>query len=335
MPTAEPPEATAEPPEATAEPPEAGAEAVLQAADPSPAESQSADTPEPEPIEQDDLLSELARAMQAAAAARRLRMNSELESLRSEQVEAIAARASSEVDLLKAGSEADIGSIDAWATAEAERIRLERLRRIDARREQLASQLGRQESIRTREVIAVEVAIEGHRSEIDSFFGRIEHEVDPAAIARFAAVPPQLPPLAEIAAEARRSAAAEFANLDRQAASGQVTLKPAPDETGAGETGAGDTRPLTLIAAGAARGVDGNGAPWVSEPYAVTVAAGPPVVHEPEPASAPSAAAAPSTPSPQAEPPAGLGSTLLRTVRSIRPLAGRQDSESGDGDGQR
>jgi hypothetical protein len=65
---------------------------------------------------------------------------------------------------------------------------------------------------------------------------------------------------------------------------------------------------------GAARGETETAKPW-EEPYAVSVAAG----------------------SGQAEEesaPASVGSTLLRTVRSIRPMA-RHDKDSSEGDTSR
>src|SRR6266540_5865075 len=99
--------------------------------DSEPIEAQSAEP------EHDDLLGELARAMHTAATSQYERMNAELERRRGEQVEAINARAGSEAENVKSGSAADIETIDAWAKAETEKIKLERLRRIDARREQL------------------------------------------------------------------------------------------------------------------------------------------------------------------------------------------------------
>ena len=190
----------------------------------------AADQPAPSPIAEsvapsegtapgnDDLLGELARAMHAAATSQYERMNAELERLRTQQVEAIAARAATDAEHLKTSTERDIGAIDAWAKTETEKIKQERLRRIDARREALASQLERQDTIRQREIFAIEVAIDAHRGEIDQFFGRMERESDPTEIARVASSLPPFPSLAEIADEARRGATAEFEQLDRDIA---------------------------------------------------------------------------------------------------------------------
>lgn len=251
----------------------------------------------------DDLLGELARAMHAAATSQYERMNAELERRRTEQIEAIAARASSEVENLKAGSETDISAIDAWAKAESEKIKHERLRRIDARRERLASQLERQETIKEREAFGVGVAIDAHRNEIDLFFGRMERETDPAAIARVASTVPPFPPLDEIAEGARRGAAAEFASLEAEA-------EPAP---AAGELDAdasvSDSRLMAVMDPAASRAGDGDIARAWEAPYAVSVAAGTSV----EDGNA------------EAEAPSRVGATLLRTVRAIRPMTDRHD----------
>ncbi len=308
----------------------------------------------------DNLLGELARAMHAAATSQYQRLNADLERRRTEQVAAIADRASTESENLKADSEADIGAIDAWAKTETEKIKLERLRRIDGRREQLAAQLGREETIKEREMFAIEVAIDAHRNEMELFFGRLEREADPSAIARIASTMPAFPSLPEVAEQARRSAAAEFATIEGQplpaTASGLTAITSATsdhtDAIGDGtdaiarngsdaaatsdaataeagtaveatETGVADDAELESASAvsesrlkavmdpEASRG-EGNPAQSWEAPYAVSVAAGAESGEE-EPA------------------PVSVGSTLLRTVRSIRPMA-RHDKDSGEGD---
>jgi hypothetical protein len=266
----------------------------------------------------DDLLGELARAMHAAATSQYERINAELERRRTEQVEAIAARASADAETLKTSMESDIGAIDAWAKAESEKIKHERLRRIDSRREQLASQLERQETIKQREMFAIEVAIDAHRSEVDQFFGRMERETDPTAIARVASSLPPFPSLAEIAEEARRLAAAEFASLDAEVGSipspeasiaADVTHVMPPSD-GSSDPSAEDavvteSRLKAVMDPEASRGGSPEGAPPWEAPYAVSVAAG----------SGTTDAAA------ETEPHSRVGSTLLRTVRAIRPMA--------------
>ncbi len=274
----------------------------------------------------DDLLGELARAMHAAATSQYERLNAELERRRTEQVEAISTRASTDAENLKSSTEADIGSIDAWAKAETEKVKQERLRRIDSRREQLAAQLERQETIKQREVFAIEVAIDAHRSEMDQFFGRMERETDPTAIARVASSLPSFPSLAEIAEEARRGATAEFASLDAEAGS-----IPAPEAMAAedaplapdaisvptldeapGDAIVSESRLMAVMDPDASSGVGHEAAPPWEAPYAVSVAAG----------------SGTSEPLAEPEPHGRVGSTLLRTVRAIRPMAGSDKDDT-------
>jgi hypothetical protein len=253
-----------------------------------------------------DLLGELARAMHAAATSQYERMNAELERRRAEQVETIAGRAASDVERLKSSSQTDIAAIDSWAKAETERIELERIRRIDARREQLQAQLGRQDTIREREVFAVEAAIDAHRSEIDLFFGRMERELDPAAIAKVASTMPALPPLAKIADDARTRASAEFAELETEVDAPTGGLPATPDADP--EATVTETR-LMAVMDPAATQTENHADPsqdW-AQPAAVSVAAG---------------AATPAGPD---EGGSKVGSTLLRTVRAIRPLSDHKE----------
>jgi hypothetical protein len=292
-----------------------------------------------------NLLGELARAMHETARSQYQRLNADLERRRAEQIEAIAERANTVTETLKADSETDIGSIDVWAKAEAEKIKLERLRRIDARREQLSAELGREETIKEREIFAIEVAIDAHRNEMELFFGRLERETDLTAIARVASTMPPFPSLDDVAEQARRSALAEFATIDGQATSttsqaaattaeAEATQVVTPEaegtaiEAAAVEAWSADTsidgdeaepaaavsesRLKAVMDPAASRGESEPGQPWEA-PYAVSVAAGSgPVEDEPAQMS--------------------VGSTLLRTVRSIRPMAGRHDKDSGEGD---
>jgi hypothetical protein len=296
----------------------------------------------------DDLLGELARAMHAAATSQYQRLNSDLERRRAEQVAAIAERASAGAETLKADAETDIGSIDAWAKVETEKVKLERLRRIDARREQLAAQLDREQTIKDREAFAIEVAIDAHRNEMELFFGRLERETDPSAIARVASTMPAFPSLDDVVEQARRTTAAEFATIEGQAAapSGVASSEPvdmngdaevtevtfadattledsatvAKTELGTDDDAAADLEPAAAVSESrlkavmdpaASRGETEPTQPWEA-PYAVSVAAG--------------AARAEDEPAQQS-----VGSTLLRTVRSIRPMAGRHDKDSEGG----
>jgi len=297
-----------------------------------------------------DLLGELARAMHQAARSQSERMNAELERQQAEQLEAIGARASADIEDLKAGSEADIGGIDAWAKAETEKIKLERLRRIDARRERLAGDLERQERIKEREIVAIQAAIEGHRSEVDRFFGRLEHETDPAAIARVASTLPAFPALDEIAESARQAATTEFgtaetgdaaaltkaastppvpvANVTPEAdatseAAAAARAEPGPDADSAGipveadaDATVSESRLMGVMDPDTSHGAAAETPPWEA-PYAVSVAAG-------------TAGTAPPEAKEHLEPTSRVGATLLRTVRAIRPMGGDRHDRGGD-----
>jgi hypothetical protein len=293
--------------------------------------------------------------MHAAATSRLERVNAELERLHIEQVEAIAARDAAEVETLRAGSAADIGEIDAWAKAETDKTKAERLRRIDGRREQLARELEHQETIKAREIFAIEVAVDEHRKAIDLIFGRIEVETDPAAIAKVAAKLPPFPALAEVAEKARRGVEGEFANLE-----GPVPRAPAGADVDP-DGNVSQSRLMAVMDPGASGRMEGESArPWETEPHAVAVTAEPPdevaaadaeamsadaelvaVTADPaattdEPMAIAESVAEPTEPDPSAEPDRvasgpqpshRVGSTLLRTIKAIRPVAARTDRD--------
>lgn len=278
-----------------------------------------------------DLLDELARAMHAAATAQYERLNAELERRRSAQVDVIAGRAATDIEHLKAATESDIEAIDAWAKAETEKISLERVRRIEVRRADLEAQLDRQETIRQREVFAIEAAIDAHRTEIDRFFGRMEREHDPAAIAQVAATMPALPPLDRIADEAREAASKEFAAGDAPplaAATAEPATEPATETATqkATEAAGADDEPGNDLAVSESRLMavmdpeatssprEGDPSRDWAQPMAVSVAAG-------------ATDAASDTGSAEADGGSKVGSTLLRTVRAIRPLGDHKDRD--------
>lgn len=295
-----------------------GIEAAATDAAAATAATDPATTAATEPAEQ-GLLSELARAMHEAATAQYERQNAELERRRSEQVEAIARRADADVEELNAMSEAEIASIDAWAKTKTEKIKQERLRRIAGRRDRLATQLDHRAAIREREVVAIEAAIDAHRHEVDQFFGRMERETDPAAIARVAATMPAFPALGEIAEAARAKAAAEFATLEAAAATEGLPTSVETVATIEGDADATvtESRLMAVMDPDATRLDAVAERPW-DAPYAVSVAAGQAPASA-EPSDAPVAVRAPA-----AEHGSRVGSTLLRTVRAIRPASGER-----------
>jgi hypothetical protein len=110
----------------------------------------------------------------------------------------IRAREALEAEELRELAKEDVKGIDAWSEGEIKRIKLERERRIASRREQLQIRLEEHRAVVAREVAAVEAAVATYRAEIEQFFGRLEAETDPVAIARQAGNQPQFPDLDRI-----------------------------------------------------------------------------------------------------------------------------------------
>jgi hypothetical protein len=140
-------------------------------------------------------LADLARAMQLTAGAQRLRITEAADERRQAHIDAIRGREAAQTEELRELSERDVKGIESWATAEIERIRLERQRRIAARKTELERRLEQHHALVDREVAAVEAAVEAYRDEVDRFFGRLDVESDPIAIAREAGNLPPFPVL--------------------------------------------------------------------------------------------------------------------------------------------
>jgi hypothetical protein len=143
-------------------------------------------------------LAELARAMQTTAAAEQARNAETTEQRRQTHIDAIRAREALEAEDLRELAKEDVKGIDAWSDGEIKRIKLERERRIAARREQLQVRLEEHRSVVSREVDAVEAAIASYRADIELYFRRLESETDPVAIAMMARTRPQFPELEQI-----------------------------------------------------------------------------------------------------------------------------------------
>lgn len=140
-------------------------------------------------------LADLARAMQTTAAAEQARNAEGTEQRRQAHIDAIRAREALEAEDLRELAKEDVKGIDAWSDGEIKRIKLERERRIAARREQLQVRLEEHRSVVSREVDAVEASIASYRADIELYFRRLESETDPVAIATLARSRPQFPAL--------------------------------------------------------------------------------------------------------------------------------------------
>ena len=146
-------------------------------------------------------LAELAKAMQSTAAAEQARSAEETEQRRQSHIDAIRAREAIEAEELRELAKEDVKGIDAWSDGEIKRIKLERERRIAARREQLQIRLEEHRTVVGREVEAVEASVGAYRADIAEYFRRLESETDPVAIARFAGSRPPFPDLDSIGPE--------------------------------------------------------------------------------------------------------------------------------------
>ena len=178
----------------------AGAAITDAAVDGSAVQTDGAAAPsdEPAPTAPDDgadFLTELTRAMQAAAGEERQRAEADIARRRDEHLATIQERRSAEADRMKALADGDLRAIDAWAEGERERIDRERETRAAAVREDLQTSLAEHGSKIDREVEAVEAAIGAHRAEVEAFFTALDGETDPVAIALQARRRPAFPSL--------------------------------------------------------------------------------------------------------------------------------------------
>jgi hypothetical protein len=140
-------------------------------------------------------MADLSRAMQTTAAAEQARDAEGTEQRTQAHIDAIRAREALEAEDLRELAKEDVKGIDAWSDGELKRVKLERERRIAARREQLQVRLEEHRAVVAREVEAVESAVAVYRAEIERFFIRLEFETDPIEIARQAGSRPHFPAL--------------------------------------------------------------------------------------------------------------------------------------------
>ena len=138
--------------------------------------------------------------MQTTAAAEQARSAEETEQRRQSHIDSIRAREAIEAEELRELAKEDVKGIDAWSDGEIKRIKLERERRIAARREQLQIRLEEHRTVVGREVEAVEASVGAYRADIAEYFRRLESETDPVAIAKFAGSRPPFPDLDKVGA---------------------------------------------------------------------------------------------------------------------------------------
>lgn len=162
------------------------------------ATDQTADGTETSPDDGIVFLADLARAMQATAAAEQARIAETTERRRQLHIGGIRAREAAEADEIREIADEDVSGINAWADGEIKRLKLERERRITARREQLQIRLEEHRAVIAHEVEVVEAAVATYRAELDRYFGGLESETDPVTIAQEAGKRPVFPALERI-----------------------------------------------------------------------------------------------------------------------------------------
>jgi hypothetical protein len=143
-------------------------------------------------------LSDLARVMQTTVAGEQSRNTEATDARLKAHLDSIRAREALVAEELRELAKEDVKGIDAWSEGEIKRIKLERERRIASRREQLQIRLEEHRAVIAREVAAVDAAVAGYREQMDEFFGRLELETDPVAIASYAGTQPIFPDLTSI-----------------------------------------------------------------------------------------------------------------------------------------
>jgi hypothetical protein len=190
-------------------------------------------------VDGEAFLADLARAMQTTAAAEQARNAEGTEQRRQSYVDAIRAREAIEAEDLRELAKEDVKGIDDWSDGEIKRIKLERERRIAARREQLQVRLEEHRTVIAQEVKAVEAAVAAYRVDIEQYFRRLESETDPVEIAKQAGSRPRFPVLETIhpnevpvTTKSRHVQSEDSAPVDPVDAERSATLAQAPWASG-------------------------------------------------------------------------------------------------------
>jgi hypothetical protein len=181
-------------------------------------------------------LADLTRAMQATANAQRLRITEHADERRKAHIDAIREREATEAQEHREVADRDVKGIEGWAKAEIERIGVERERRIAARKTELERRLEQHHTHIEGEIAAVEAAVVAYRDEVDRFFGRLDGESDPIAIAQEAGHLPHFPALERIGSDASLNGSSNGTAADltqaphEDIASAEQSAVPVPEE---------------------------------------------------------------------------------------------------------
>ena len=153
----------------------------------------------------------MARAMQVVARKEREQIDAGVGDEETAQVARIHVRAAAEAAQLRKHADEDVDLVNAWFDDQVKQLREAADHQIWDRRLGLEDSLTHHGSLIDAEVESVHAAVEGYRSSLDSFFGRLAGEQDPSVIVRLAGTLPDLPDLDSIRAEARARAMREIA----------------------------------------------------------------------------------------------------------------------------
>ncbi|MCU0482737.1 MAG: hypothetical protein MUC54_00430 [Chloroflexi bacterium] len=138
-------------------------------------------------------MTDLLKAMHAAAEAARSASLEQFQGDGQSFVDQIHTRSATQVEDLRRQSDDDVAAIKDWSKAEIARIREETEARIAARRERLDQQLERHAALIEREIEKVRARVAAYELEMQAFFDGILAEEDPTAFAARAAQLPEPP----------------------------------------------------------------------------------------------------------------------------------------------
>jgi hypothetical protein len=147
------------------------------------------------PRRDNPLVAGLVKAMREAALASRGETTARLEAEATARVEAIRARATTEVADLRKRSEEDMSAIREWSKAELARVRQETDERMEARKEELSVETTRHAASVDQLVDEVQSTVAAFEADMDRFFERLMAENDPATLATLAEQAPDPPDL--------------------------------------------------------------------------------------------------------------------------------------------
>jgi hypothetical protein len=213
------------PPPPASEPAEADAGSTVAAApEPiiQPAAVASSDAPS-----DTDFMRDLVAAMRGVADEARRSASSEVQSRADDQMQQLEADAGRRRAELQSRADADVAGVGEWATAEAERIRLEAEQRVSARRAQLEEQLAAESHRGEAETRAVRDRLAEYERELDAYHAQLSEINDPAA---FAAAAKRMPPPPSFTAEAAAAAAAAAAPAPQPEPEPEPAAEQAPEQ---------------------------------------------------------------------------------------------------------